>query len=247
MPLLWEGTMVIVTPVFGALALIVALLAYITCTIDPSDSESRKRRLQNAGTDMNNPPATPLSFLECSARAPEASSSSSTSPVRTPKAKCWLCDCLVEKTSKHCGDCNKCVDVFDHHCFWLNTCIGRKNYPYFVSLVISVFLMTGLSLGLFIYFFVEACSVPDIISNRAGDSYLGLDTTGVFGIVVASICVLGPLVGMVIQLLAFHVHLWYNNQTTYEFIMAQSRRAAEARKAAQERTSASTTELAAIP
>lgn len=44
-----------------------------------------------------------------------------------------------QRTS-HCNICNNCVINFDHHCVWLGTCIGRRNYKwfvYFVSLLTS--------------------------------------------------------------------------------------------------------------
>ena len=48
---------------------------------------------------------------------------------------CFICQKLVDSTSKHCGNCNKCVKGFDHHCLWLNNCIGYRNYRQFVALV----------------------------------------------------------------------------------------------------------------
>jgi hypothetical protein len=77
------------------------------------------------------------------------------------------------------------------------------------------------------------------------------DLSGVFAIVVVSMCVLAPLVGLVVQLLVFHFHLYLNNMTTYEFIMDQSRRASESRKAAAaakaDAASAASTELTVAP
>jgi hypothetical protein len=39
-----------------------------------------------------------------------------------------------QRTS-HCNICNNCVLNFDHHCVWLGTCIGRRNYKWFIYFV----------------------------------------------------------------------------------------------------------------
>ena len=77
------------------------------------------------------------------------------------------------------------------------------------------------------------------------------DLSGVFALVVVSMCVLAPLVGLVVQLLVFHFHLYLNSMTTYEFIMDQSRKASESRKTAAaakaDAASAASTELTVAP
>ena len=46
-----------------------------------------------------------------------------------------ICFAPPEKSARFCGVCRKTVAGLDHHCTWLNTCIGRRNYFSFISLV----------------------------------------------------------------------------------------------------------------
>lgn len=39
--------------------------------------------------------------------------------------------------SKHCSLCRACVARADHHCIWVNNCLGRGNYRWFLSLLLS--------------------------------------------------------------------------------------------------------------
>eukprot|EP01059_Diplonema_ambulator_P009218 TRINITY_DN19058_c0_g1_i3.p2 TRINITY_DN19058_c0_g1~~TRINITY_DN19058_c0_g1_i3.p2 ORF type:complete len:189 (+),score=40.77 TRINITY_DN19058_c0_g1_i3:1447-2013(+) len=55
----------------------------------------------------------------------------------------WCTTCHIwrpERTS-HCHDCNNCVLRFDHHCPWTGTCIGKRNYRYFVTFLWSTSLL----------------------------------------------------------------------------------------------------------
>ena len=50
---------------------------------------------------------------------------------------CYYCKIFKLDRTAHCSKCNSCVRVFDHHCMLVNNCIGKRNYKYFIGLVLS--------------------------------------------------------------------------------------------------------------
>jgi palmitoyltransferase ZDHHC9/14/18 len=53
--------------------------------------------------------------------------------------------CLIFRPPRtaHCNLCNNCVLQFDHHCVWLGTCVGRRNYPYFLAFVTIISILSA--------------------------------------------------------------------------------------------------------
>ncbi|KAF2745291.1 zf-DHHC-domain-containing protein [Sporormia fimetaria CBS 119925] len=54
-----------------------------------------------------------------------------------PGLTCRTCQFLKPARSKHCSICKTCVARMDHHCIWVNNCVGRGNYRWFLSLLLS--------------------------------------------------------------------------------------------------------------
>ena len=82
---------------------------------------------------------------------------------------CRTCNITKPPGTAHCSDCGHCVVYQDHHCPWMGTCIGLRNYFYFVLSCLGASLYT---LVLIIYncvgiYFV----VSQQYSGMFGDSF----------------------------------------------------------------------------
>jgi palmitoyltransferase ZDHHC9/14/18 len=58
---------------------------------------------------------------------------------------CDTCHAYRHPDASHCSDCCVCIDRLDHHCPWLSTCIGKRNYRHFMTLLGSCTLLAFLS------------------------------------------------------------------------------------------------------
>mmetsp|Transcript_6661 Transcript_6661/g.14552 ORF Transcript_6661/g.14552 Transcript_6661/m.14552 type:complete len:434 (-) Transcript_6661:151-1452(-) len=151
--------------------------------------------------------------------AGELSEPDPTVVAEAPRRDCWcdLCSRKVPSRSKHCRDCNKCTDLFDHHCKWLNTCIGRRNYPWFIGAICGVAIMTGIALVSSAHLFVLIVTCDRVTENRieALEVPAELLLTLLGTLVVVNL----PLYLLDSQLIILHMYLTSRGLTTYEYII----------------------------
>ncbi|XP_047635277.1 uncharacterized protein LOC125126183 isoform X2 [Phacochoerus africanus] len=149
---------------------------------------------------------------------------------------CLLCEINVDSKTKHCSACNKCVSGFDHHCKWLNNCVGRKNYRYFFSSVVSALAGLLCMFAILSYLFVQF--LVDPMQLRTDPHFAGLsrDTWLLFLpflpvrakapvlLLIGLLVLVLVIVGLVLlgHLFFFHLYLMMKKLSTYEYI-TQSR------------------------
>ncbi|PNS21320.1 hypothetical protein CAC42_1099 [Sphaceloma murrayae] len=78
---------------------------------------------------------------------PSTDPSSPPTAMEVPIKFCKTCNIWRPPRAHHCRVCDACIETQDHHCVWLNNCVGRRNYRYFFTFVMSGTLLSWFLFG----------------------------------------------------------------------------------------------------
>lgn len=122
---------------------------------------------------------------------------------------CTTCQIYRVPRCSHCAMSDNCVEKFDHYCPWVGTCIGRRNYRFFLMFVFS---------GTALCLLVCATSLSRLV-EISGDNDDEFDTAlRREPIAIVLVIYTFGAIWFVGGLSAFHTYLVLTNQTTYEHI-----------------------------
>ena len=122
---------------------------------------------------------------------------------------CYSCYIFRPPRTSHCAVCDNCVERFDHHCLWLGTCVGKKNYKYFYTLLGSLNLN-----ALFQICFCVWVLLLEIkkIKDKENKGYAFISVIGI--IILYNTLFMVIFIG---KLFVLHTYLVFKGLTFYEY------------------------------
>ena len=137
------------------------------------------------------------------------SATSSSAAMEVPTKYCKTCNIWRPPRGHHCRVCDSCIETQDHHCVWINNCVGRRNYCYFFTFLISCNL-----LGIF----VLAANLAQILVYRNQRHISFGDAISHFPVPFAMVIYAILATPYPAALMGYHLVLMGRGDTTREYL-----------------------------
>lgn len=155
--------------------------------------------------DSNDPLAVPPANSWALIRPPKETDIHLEVPIKY----CRTCRIWRPPRCHHCKVCDSCIETQDHHCVWLNNCVGRRNYRFFFTFIIS-----GTLLGLYLI----ALSALHLRMFSQNEGVPFSDTPNKFRVPFAMLIYGAVATPYPLALCVYHIFLIGRGETTREYL-----------------------------
>ncbi|XP_072535929.1 palmitoyltransferase ZDHHC18a isoform X2 [Salminus brasiliensis] len=201
-PFLVANLTVCIPVIAGVLFLVVVITLLQTSFTDPGilpralpeEAADIERQIDNSGSGTYRPPPRTKEILING---------------QVVKLKyCFTCKMFRPPRTSHCSLCDNCVERFDHHCPWVGNCVGKRNYRFFYTFIVSLSFLTS---------FIFGCVITHLtLRSQSGRGFVQALQESPASVVELVVCFFS--IWSILGLSGFHTYLVASNLTTNEDI-----------------------------